>query len=301
MQAFVQAGQSPRQIAHQLGISRRTVQRIALEPPVVAVDDAAAHAACGIGRPGLPDDTRARVRARLEAEPRLPPGEVQRRLYEAGTPLGLSTVYRLIGRVRATIPADVMVRCEGVAGEFAPCDFGVADVRLTSNTPTARVRRRIHFAAYRLEWSRFVHVVIVPNERVEALVRALLASFAASGGVPLRVMFDNPTTVVLRRDAGRPVWNATLALAMLDDGCGIEWCTPRSPEQKGSVENLVGFVKRAFFAARRVHDLETALPQQLTEWLVYANTVRLSPLAIAPADYGLRVPVTVGPTAMVRY
>ncbi len=69
VQALVQAGQSPRQIAHQLGISRPTVQRIALEPPVVAVDDAAAHAACGIGRPGLPDDTRAQVRAWLEAEP----------------------------------------------------------------------------------------------------------------------------------------------------------------------------------------------------------------------------------------
>ena len=46
VQALLQAGQSPRQIAHQLGISRRTVQRIAQEPPVVAVDDAAAHVAC---------------------------------------------------------------------------------------------------------------------------------------------------------------------------------------------------------------------------------------------------------------
>ena len=320
VQALLQSGQSARQIAHQLGISRRTVQRIAHEPPVVAVDDAAAHAARGIGRPGLSDGTRALVRAWLEAEPLLPAGEVQRRLYEAGTPLGLSTLYRLVGGVRATIPADVMVRFEGVAGEFAQFDFGVADVRLTSDTPTARVRRRIHFAAYRLKWSRFLHVVIVPNERVEALVRALLASFAAGGGVPLRVVFDNPTTVVLRRDAGRPVWNATLAQAMLDYGCGIELCTPRSPEQKGSEENLVGFVNRAFFAARRVHDLETDLPQQLTEWLVYANTVRpsratgvtpqtrlvieharLTPLAIAPADYGLHVPVTVGPTAMVHY
>ena len=320
VQALLQAGHAPRQIAHQLGISRRSVQRIALEPPVATVDDAAAHAARGIGRPGLPATVQAAVRAWLEAEPTVPPGEVQRRLLEAGTPLGLSTIYRLLGTVRPTIPTEVMVRFEGVAGEFAQFDFGVADVRLSADTPTARVRRRVHFAAYRLKWSRFLHVVLVPNERVEALVRALLASFAASGGVPRRVAFDNPKTVVLRRDAGRPVWNATLAQAMLDYGCGIELCTPYAPEQKGSVENLVGFVKRAFFGARRFQNLVDDLPQQLTEWLAYANTVRpsratgvppstrlateqtrLHAIAIAPADYGLHVPVTVGPTAMVAY
>jgi hypothetical protein len=151
-------------------------------------------------------------------------------------------------------------------------------------------------------------------------VRALLASFEASGGVPLRVVFDNPKTVVIGREQGRPVWNATLAQVVLDYGFSVELCAPRSPEQKGSVENLVGFVKRAFFRARRFLDLDTDLPRQLAEWLVEVNAVRpsratgeppihrlaaeqarMKPLATAPADYGLKVPVTVGPTAMVSY
>jgi len=41
----VQAGHRPRQMGHQLGISRRSVQRIALEPPVTMADDATARAA----------------------------------------------------------------------------------------------------------------------------------------------------------------------------------------------------------------------------------------------------------------
>lgn len=41
-------------------------------------------------------------------------------------------------------------------------------------------------------------MVIVPNERVEALIRSLLDSSAAYGGVPLRVVFDNPKTVVMK-------------------------------------------------------------------------------------------------------
>jgi transposase len=48
----------------------------------------------------------------------------------------------------------------------------------------------------------------------------------------------------------------------IDYGFTIELCTPRSPEQKGSVENQVGWVK-SFFRARRFADLEHDLPRQL--------------------------------------
>jgi len=89
---------------------------------------------------------------------------------------------------------------------------------------------------------------------------------------------------------------------------------------KGAVENLVGYVKGAFFRARRFADLTSDLSQQLSDWLVEVNTTRpnratqeipaqrlvaeaarLKPLAVAPEEYGLRIPVTVGPTAMVTH
>ncbi len=285
VQALLHAGQSPRQIVHQLGISRRTVHRIALEPAVATIDDAAARAARGIGRPGLPTAVRAQVQAWLTDAPALPPGEVQRRLHEAGTPLGLSTIYGLLGTVRPTIPTKVMVRFEGVAGEFAQFDFGVADVRLTGDTPTARVRRRLHFAAYRLKWSRFLHVVLVPNERVEALVRALLASFAASGGVPLRVVFDNPKTVVRRREAGRPVWNATLAQAMLDYGSSIERCTPHAPEQNGKMERWNQTVKDTTIRPNAPGALDEAR-RLVATFVAHYNSKRLHSAIgyITPAD-----------------
>jgi transposase len=315
VQAMLQAGERPRQIAKGLGISVRTVWRIAKEPAVASGDDAAARRARGLGRPAVAPEVATTLTSWLTVEPDLPPGEVHRRLREAGHALGLSTVYRLLGATRPTLPPSVLVRFEGVAGEFAQFDFGHVEVRLVDGS-----RRRVHFAAYRLKWSRFMCVAVVPNERVEALIRSLLAGFDASGGVPLRVVFDNPKTVVLRREDGRPVWHPTLAQAVIDYGTSIELCTPHQPQQKGSVENLVGFVKRAFFRARRFQDLETDLPQQLAQWLDEMNTTRpsratgvppavrlaaeqprLTPLAVAPADYGLHVPVTVGPTAMVTY
>ena len=81
-----------------------------------------------------------------------------RLLRDEGTPLGLSTVYRVIAAVRPTLPVDLMVRFEGVAGEFAQFDFGEVAVRVAGGA-----KRVVHFAAYRLKYSRWVYVVVVPN------------------------------------------------------------------------------------------------------------------------------------------
>lgn len=316
VQELRRAGVTARAIAKQFGVSVRTVRRIGREPPVTESAEEHARRSRGIGRPGVTEVIRARVAALLADDREVPPGEICRRLREDGTPLGLSTVYRVLTGVRATLPAAMLVRFEGVAGEFAQFDFGEVSVRLVDGT-----RRVVHFAAYRLKYSRWIHVVLVLNERVEALIRSLLASFAASGdGVPLRVVFDNPKTVVLRYEDQRPMWNPTLAQVAIDYGFTVELCTPHQPQQKGAVENLVGFVKRSFFRARRFQDLERDLPEQLGGWLTEVNTVRpcratreipaarlpaeqarLKPLAVAPADYGLRFAVTVGPTAMVTH
>ena len=182
VQELLRAGVAPRAVAKQFGVSRRTVERIAREAPVGAGLDEEGPDRRSVGRPRVDAALRARIQAWLSDDPGVPPGEVCRRLREEGTPLGLSTVYRVLAGVRATIPAEVLVRFEGVAGEFAQFDFGEVSVRLTDGT-----RRVVHFAAYRLKYSRWIHVVLVPNERVEALIRAFLDSFLHAGpGVPLR-------------------------------------------------------------------------------------------------------------------
>jgi len=315
VQELVRADVTAREIAKQFGVSVRTIRRIVREGEVQTGDDATARNARHVGRPRVTDAIRARVQALVLEDPERPPGEIWRLLKEDGTPLGLSTVYRVLVGVRARIPAALQVRFEGVAGEFAQFDFGEVSVRLLDGQ-----RRSVHFAAYRLKYSRWIYVVVVPTERVEPLIRSLLESFAASGGVPLRVVFDNPKTVVLRHEEGRPVWNPVLAPVAIDYGFTIELCTPRQPQQKGAVENLVGYVKRAFFRARRFLDLTSDLPRQLSDWLTEVNTTRpnratkeipalrlaaeqarMKPLAIEPNEYGLSFAVTVGPTAMVTH
>jgi hypothetical protein len=145
--------------------------------------------------------------------------------------------------------------------------------------------------------------------------------FDAIGGIPLLAVFYRPKTIALHwgRDGEVTEWNPTFAGVALDLGLGIELCWPHSPEQKGSVENLVKWVKGSFFKQRRFLD-EEDLEQQLREWLVEVNTQRpsratgvipeermkqerprLRPLKVAPAELALRIPITVGPTGMVLH
>ena len=134
-------------------------------------------------------------------------------------------------------------------------------------------------------------------------------------------VFDRPKTVALTwgRDGEVTDWNPTFAGVVLDLGLGVELCWPHSPEQKGSVENLVKWVKGSFFKQRRFLDEEDLL-SQLREWLVEVNTrrpsratrvipeermaderPRLRPLKVGPTELALRIPITVGPTGMILH
>jgi transposase len=314
VQVLLSAGLSHRQVARQTGLSKRSVTRIAQELAVQTVDDAELVRERGVGRPSGTAGYREVVEVFLKEQRDLPTVEVLHRLRQKGYTGGKTAVYDMVREVRGPAPEAVMVRFEGLPGEFAQFDFGSVDVTFLCGE-----KRRIHFAAYRLKYSRWVYVEIVPNEQVEALCRALLRAFERSDGVPLACVFDNPKTVVIHPKKIPPVWNRTFAQLALDYAFAIELCTPQQGRQKGSVENLVGWVKGSFFKVRRFQDFEDLL-SQLEAWLTEVNEVRpcratgeipavrlaeerprLRPLKVQPEEYGLQFPIIVGPTAMVEH
>jgi transposase len=315
VQVLRRAGHSLPEVAKLAGISVRSVRRVGAEPAVGHVDNDAERVHRGIGRPSKAEPLRGFVVSLLAKEPKLLSLEVVRRARLEGYEGGKSALYELIHSIRPK-SVRLMTRFEGLPGEFTQHDFGEVDVRLLDGT-----KKRVHFFASRLKYSRWVEVSLVPNEQVETLARAMVDHFAAMGGIPLLAVFDRPKTVALRwgRDGVVTEWNPTFAGVVLDLGLGVELCWPHSPEQKGAVENLVKWVKGSFFKQRRFLDEEDLLVQ-LREWLIEVNTrrpsratnvipeermrderPRLRPLKVAPADLALRIPITVGPTGMVLH
>lgn len=313
VQVLRAAGLPQPRIAAIEGISERSVRTICGEVRIEDPRDVAQARARGVGRPSVVEEWRERVAAVLAAEPALPTVEILHRVRQQDYVGGKSALYELVRDLRPK-SASPLVRFEGVAGEFSQHDFGQVVVRYLDGT-----QERLHFFVSRLKYSRWVDVRVVENEGVESLVRSLLAGFESFGGVPLVAVFDNPKTVVLSREGGRIQWNDTFGQAALDYRFAPELCTPRRGQEKGSAENLVGFVKNSFFKVRRFHD-RADLIAQLAAWLVEVNTVRpcratgvppaarivaererLRPLAIAPNEYALRFSVFVGPTGLVAF
>jgi transposase len=315
IQVLRKAGLSQVEVAKIAGVSERSVRRVEGEAAVNAPDDNVERERRRIGRPAKAEAFRKVVVDILAQEPELLSLELLRRAKLAGYTGGKSALYALIAAVRPEKRRPI-VRFEGLPGEFSQHDFGHVDVRFIDGS-----KRRVHFFASRLKYSRWVQVSLVANERVESLVRAMTEHFAVFGGIPLLAVFDRPKTVALkwRKDGVVTEWNSIFANVVLDLGLGVEVCWPYSPEQKGAVENLVGWVKGSFFKQRRFVD-EQDLREQLGAWHVEVNTeresratrvipavrlaeerTRLRPLKIAPSELGLRMPVFVGPTGYVLH
>jgi transposase len=314
VQVLLDAGFTHRQVAQKTGVSKRTVTRIAQEPRIEGLDEAGIARARQVGRPSQTGEFREAVEAILKEEPDLPTIEILHRLRVRGYEGGKSAVYERVNTLRGPAPSRVMVRFEGLPAEFAQFDFGQVRVGYLGGESET-----LHFAAYRLKYSRWVHVEVVPNEQIEPLCRSLVRGFEASGGVPLQVVFDNPKTVVIHPKRTPIVWNPTMAQLAIDFGFGIELCEPRRANQKGAVENLVGWVKGSFFKVRRFQDRDDLLAQ-LLEWLTEVNEQRpsratgeipavrlveeqkrLRPLAVVPDGYALQFDILVGPTGMVTH
>jgi len=310
-----EAGHTQQSVAKQMNVAERTIRRIDAEPPVKVFDDAAELKRRGVGRPAKAAPFAEQIKEILKGEPALPTLEVLRRVKEDGYLGGKSALYELVQSVR---PKDMrpIVRFEAVAGEFSQHDFGQVDVRFLDGSV-----KRVHFFASRLKYSRMVGVTIVPDERVESLVRALIGHYEYFGGVPLMSVFDRPKTVAIewRKDGAVTKWNSTFMSVVGELGVGVELCWPYQPQQKGAVENLVGWVKGSFFKPRRFVD-DDDLRRQLDAWhsevnferpsratkevpaeRMKAERPRLRALKVTSAQLELRYPVHVGPTAMVNF
>lgn len=313
IQVLRKAGHTWMEIAGLSGASVRTVRRIAKEAAVNAVDNAAERARRQVGRPSKAEAHRDVLVQALTEDPALRSVELLHRARQAGYTGGKSALYACAQTLRRRVVTP-LVRFEGLPAEFSQHDFGEVIVHYQDGTETT-----VHFFASRLKYSRWIEVCLVPDERVETLVRALVDHLTAFGGIPLVAVFDRPKTIALKwgRDGVVTDWNPTFAGVALDLGLGVEVCWPYRPQEKGSVENLVGWVKGSFFKQRRFQDRED-LERQLREWLTEANTVRpsratgvtpatrlteerarLRPLKVTVADLALRIPVSVGPTGVV--
>lgn len=227
---------------------------------------------------------------------------------------GASTFYRFVAKLRAERAAGAapVIRFEGLPGEYAQWDWGEARIRL-GGTLVKRV-----FLAGRLKYSRVSALRWRTQMDLETLLRAMLEIVEGWGGVPWAWVFDNMKTVTLGRDAeGQPRWNPAFWRFATEVGFHPELCDPGAAQQKGSVENLVKWVKTNFLPGRSFADDEDLARQSLA-WeqekadqvsqahgqrpsaLLAQERTAFGPLTTTAARYGLYRVATVNRESLVR-
>lgn len=126
------------------------------------------------------------------------------------------------------------------------------------------VEHKVHVAHFRLCHSRKPFVVAYMNEKQEMVLDAFVRALAFFGGVPRRVIIDNPKTMVtyISRSKDRIFHPRFLALMnhyVIDPVA----CTPASGWEKGQVENQVQFLRGELFCPKLAFDDLAAL----NDWL----------------------------------
>lgn len=223
---MARSGKGIREIAKQLGCSRNTVRRYLREEQARRYGPRAPRAT-------KLDPYRAYLAERVEqAKPRWNPATVLRReIAECGYDGGISQLKAWLAPLKQGTP-DPVVRFETLPGQQMQADF----------TWVRKGRDPLVAFVATLGYSRATYVKFGRSEDLEALQSGLREAFDFFGGVPEHVLFDNPKTVVIDRDAYGE------GLRQLAEECGFKprLCRPYRAKTNGKVERFNGYLKGSF-------------------------------------------------------
>lgn len=233
-------GVSWREIARQLGASRDTVRKYA------TMEDCSPKPAVRKGRRSLIDAHSETVDSWLAADRLMPRKQrhTARRVYdrlveEEGFQGSYSSVQRYVRRWREEHrpDGDGYLELDWRAGAMQ-VDFGEAVATIGGGDV------KVHCLVATFPHSNMRYVAAMPGENAECVCEGLTQIFDHIGMAPRVLVLDNAT------GAGhRVAWNKVAVVrvfAMFCDHYRLEtrFCNPYSGNEKGSVENAVGFLRR---------------------------------------------------------
>lgn len=257
---YLEQGVGKAELARKLGVSRRTVYHwIETDQLDRDLDDDAVRYT---PRPAVPtklDPYKGIIQERLQAYPRLTAQRVLEEVRAAGYSGGYSQLKLYVRQVRPRLIDDAVQRFETPAGFQGQVDFA------SFNLPWGRRYALVVVLGYsRLLWLRFY-----PRQNMQALFAGLEGAFAAFGGVPQELLFDQMRSVVIgddRLSRGALVLNAEFLRFAAHWGFRPRACRPYRAKTKGKVERPIRYLRESFFYGRTFLN-DADLNAQAERWL----------------------------------
>ena len=245
IRTYYNSGKSIRWIARTLGIARQTVKKYCegnthpdvrkeyhRESSVVTEDVKAFILEC------LQEDEREALPKQAHTAKRI----YDRLVAEKGFTGGESTIRKAVSEIRKdqSVPSEADVPLEYDPGDATQIDWGECTAYLDG------VRTKLNFFCGRLCNSCDIFVQAFYSQNLESFLEAQQRMFDHFGGVTRRLIFDNAKVAVkegfglhARATDGYAAFAAHYAFK-------TEFCNIASGNEKGLVENLVGYARRNF-------------------------------------------------------
>jgi transposase len=195
--------------------------------------------------------------------------QVFQRLREQGFEGGYSIVKAYVHTIRPK-RQPAFLKLAFAPGECAQVDWGSF-----GSVPVGQTSRRLSFFVMVLCYSRMMYVECTVSQTMEHFLACHQHAFELFGGVPQTVMVDNLKSAVLKRALGEaPVFNPKYAAFAEHNGFRIVPCNVGKGNEKGRVENGVGYVKKNFLAGLDIADFSMLAPAA-KHWLDTVANVRM--------------------------
>lgn len=169
----------------------------------------------------------------------------------------------------------VYIMQEPKIGERAEFDWGTVDLCIGGKWT------KFHFAGMVLNHSLYRVCRLYTNETLLEVMQAHIELFNEIKGVPPRIAYDQMSTIYNAKT--KQINERFLEFAM-HYGFTPVICNPRSPHEKGTDEQSIGYVRRMTFAERTTFDTLDEANDWLKQRLVEINSHRVHRRDLTPIE-----------------
>ena len=268
------SGQSMRQIATELQVSRKSVRRVLDEHDQQRQSDGADTGELPPRRPrrgSLVDAYEELIRELLGRYPDITCTRLLQELQAAGYTGSYTILRERVNVLRPRPDAKLVQRFETGLGAQAQMDYATYTIEFTQEG-----RRRVHLFSYLLGYSRRQYLHFVESQDSETTIREHVRAFEYLGGAAATCLYDNMKVVVLRHEEGVAVYNPKFLAFATHYGFRPIACAPRRPQTKGKVERPFHYVEVSLLNARTFRSLEH-LNEVTAWWLKEVADQRIHP------------------------
>lgn len=197
----------------------------------------------------------------LEQHPRLRATRLMEMIKARGYQGGVHTLRRYVRTTRPKPKREVFFRLETVPGEQGQVDWAhFGKVRI------GNAMRTLSCFVLVLSHSRAMFARFFLDQSTENFLRGHVDAFAALGGVPRVLLYDNLKSVVLERIGEHVRYHPRLLELAGHYHFAPRPCAPYRGNEKGKVERSIHYLRYSFFAGRPFRSV-AVLNAELAHWI----------------------------------